>query len=117
MHIFSSDGQPRLSAIVRALSVGLGIFAAHLLPTVVVIVMVVVVASVVAVAVIVVLTAVFRNPDLPSGVSASWLLCVLLGRQYEPPRKREALPAPGRRGASGQKSGGSRGRKKGKRKS
>lgn len=103
MHIFSSDGQPRPSAHVRALSVGLGIYAAHLLPPVVVIVLV---ASVVAVAVTVVLTAVFWNPDLPPGVSASWLLCVLLGRQYEPPRERGALPANGRDGISGRKKGG-----------
>jgi hypothetical protein len=103
MHIFSSDGQPRLSACVRALSAGLGIYAAHLLPLIVVIVLV---ASVVAVVITVVLTAVFWNPDLPPGVSASWLLCVLLGRRYEPPRQRRALPAHDRDGTSSPKKGG-----------
>jgi uncharacterized membrane protein YgcG len=103
MQIFSSDGQPRLSAHVRALSAGLGIYAAHLMPPVVVIVLV---ASVVVVAITVVLTAVFCNPDMPPGVSASWLLCVLLGRRYEPPRRRGTLPAGGRGGTSSRKTGG-----------
>ncbi len=85
MRIFSSDGQSRPSAHVRALSVGLGVYATHLMPPVVVIALV---APIIAVIVVLVLTAVFRNPDLPPGVSASWLLCVLLGRPYEPPRRR-----------------------------
>jgi hypothetical protein len=37
-------------------------------------------ASVIAVDVTVVLPAVFRNPDLPPGISTSWLLYVLLVR-------------------------------------
>jgi hypothetical protein len=88
MHIFSSDGQSRPSAYVRALSAGLGIYAAHLMPPVAVIVLV---ASVTTVIITVVLTAVFWNPELPPGVSAGWLLCVLLGRSYEPPARRGEL--------------------------
>jgi hypothetical protein len=84
MQLLLPDGQPRPSACVRALIAGLGIYAIHLMPPVIVIGLV---ASITAVIIVIVLTAVFWNPDLPPGVSASWLLCVLLGRPYEPPRR------------------------------
>jgi hypothetical protein len=73
------------------------------MPPIVMIVVLALVASVVAVIIAVVLTAVFRNPDLPPGVSASWLLCVLLGRPYEPPRRRGTRSAHGSNGAGGRK--------------
>ena len=56
MRIFQSDGSPRPSAHVRALSVGLGIYVTHLMSPVVVIALV---APVIAVIITVVLTAVF----------------------------------------------------------
>lgn len=69
------------------------------------VVVIALVAPVIAVIITVVLTAVFRNPDLPPGVSASWLLCVLLGRPYEPPRRRGADSAHGSNGAGERKAG------------
>ena len=54
------------------------------------VIVIVLVATIIAVIIVLVGTAVFKNPDLPPGVSASWLLCVLLGRPFDLPDRRQA---------------------------